>query len=116
VAALVLSTKNNTLYVTGLEDPDNPVQIESGPNNLPAGVRLISLSAQEVEFALPHEGRYHLTIFNLHGNQYSSSGYGNAGINTVKVDGHTLPQGIYYLQLQAGDKILKGKYSLILLD
>ena len=55
-----------------------------------------------ISFSLPRSGTYSLKVYNVAGQVVRTiSGSGNAGMNTVNVNGRNLSNGVYFYQLNA---------------
>jgi len=69
----------------------------------------------EITYALPQAGRVTLTVFNLLGQKVATlvNGTEVAGIHAVSFDGRSLPSGIYFYHLQAGEFVQTRKMVLL---
>ncbi len=69
----------------------------------------------QTSFALPKAGEVSLRIFNLLGQEVVTLVHGmrSAGMHAVTFDGSTLPSGIYFYRLQAGNFVQTQKMLLL---
>ena len=101
--AVAMSTANPT---TAVDEPDWAGQLYSLGRNFPNPFNPLTTIA----YALPRGSWVHLEVFNLAGRRTKSlvDGWADAGEYTIDWDGrddlgHTVPSGIYFYRLEAGD-------------
>lgn len=81
-----------------------------------SGLAINSLGAQGLEFNLPQEGLYTLSMFTLSGQRVLSDiqAFGQAGVNWVSVAGHDLRDGVYFVRLSTAGETTSKKVTRML--
>lgn len=69
----------------------------------------------EIQFSLPTTSKVEISIFNILGQKVAVvlDELRTAGVHTVQVSAHTLPSGVYFYRLMAGNAVLTRKMMVV---
>jgi len=121
--AIGTATSNTHQIQSGFwsQAPEEPVAVESSPENLPKEFRLDQNypnpfnPSTTIRFALPQAEPVTLKIFDMHGREVATliNEKMPVGEHSVNFDGQKLASGIYFYQLRAGAFVQKRKFALV---
>ncbi len=102
-------------YFADVKIVNSPVGIEEEKKNLKVELLNGFGSNTEIRLFIPEKGKVNISLFNISGQKVKDIFSGNLdkGYRNFSIDGNSLPQGIYFVNVQCGKETVSKKFVIV---